>query len=84
MLNRQRSAVEEWHRTGGSDRLAEISVPALIATGTADRVIPATNSLRLATGIPGSWLLQFPDGGHAFMAQYPEKLAGIINAFLAP
>jgi pimeloyl-ACP methyl ester carboxylesterase len=83
LLNRQRSALEDWHRAGIADRLAELSVPALVATGTADRVIPASNSLRLARGIRGAWLLRFPDGGHAFMAQYPEKLAGIINAFLA-
>ena len=56
----------------------------LVATGTADRVIPASNSLRLAAAIRSAWLLQFPDGGHAFMAQYPEKLSGIINVFLAP
>jgi pimeloyl-ACP methyl ester carboxylesterase len=84
LLRRQRSALDDWQRTGVTDRLAEISAPTLIATGTADRVIPPANSLRLASQIPGAWLLQFPGGGHAFMAQYPEKLAGLINAFLAP
>jgi pimeloyl-ACP methyl ester carboxylesterase len=84
LLGRQRAALEDWHRNGVHDRLAQISVPTLVATGTADRVIPASNSLRIATAIGGSWLLRFPGGGHAFMAQYPEKLAGIINAFLAP
>jgi pimeloyl-ACP methyl ester carboxylesterase len=84
LLQRQRSALDEWHGQGVADRLAEISTPTLIATGTADRVIPSANSLRLASGIPGAWLLQFQGGGHAFMAQHPEKLSGIINAFLAP
>ena len=55
----------------------------LVATGTADRVIPATNSLRLATVLPGAWLLQFTNGGHAFMAQYPAALSNIVNEFLA-
>ena len=68
---------------GVAGQLARISVPTLVATGTADRVIPATNSLRLATAIPGAWLLQFTNGGHAFMAQYPAALSNIVNEFLA-
>lgn len=84
LLARQRSALDDWGREGVADRLGEISLPTLVATGSADRVIPPHNSLRLATAIPGAWLLQFPGGGHAFMAQYPEKLSGVINAFLAP
>ena len=84
LLDRQRAALDDWQHGGVADRLGQICVPVLVATGTADRVIPASNSLRLASGIRGAWLVQFPDGGHAFMAQYPEKLAGIINTFLAP
>ena len=76
--------LDGWHREGVAARLTGISAPTLVATGRADRVIPAHNSLRLATAIPGAWLLQFPRGGHAFMAHYPEKLSGVINAFLAP
>jgi pimeloyl-ACP methyl ester carboxylesterase len=83
LLDRQRAALDGWSRHGVADRLKEISVPTLVATGTADRVIPPHNSLRLASGIRGAWLLQYPGGGHAFMAQYPEKLGGIINVFLA-
>jgi pimeloyl-ACP methyl ester carboxylesterase len=83
LLDRQRCALDDWHRAGVADRLAHISVPTLVATGTADRVISAANSLKLATAIPGAWLLQFHDGGHAFMAQHPAALSKIINEFLA-
>jgi pimeloyl-ACP methyl ester carboxylesterase len=71
------------------DALARIaSVPiylarhVLIATGTADIVIPPSNALRLVNAIPGAWLAQFNGGGHAFMAQYPRRLADLINSFL--
>jgi pimeloyl-ACP methyl ester carboxylesterase len=55
----------------------------LVAAGTEDIVIPASNALRLVNAIPGAWLAQFKDGGHAFMAQYPRPLADLINGFLA-
>ena len=58
-------------------------MPVLIAAGTEDIVIPASNALKLANAIPGAWLAQFPHGGHAFMAQYPRALADLINSFLA-
>jgi pimeloyl-ACP methyl ester carboxylesterase len=51
--------------------------------GTEDIVIPASNALTLVNAIPGAWLAQFKEGGHAFMAQYPRPLADLINAFLA-
>lgn len=83
LLDRQRGALEAWHGKGVAGRLGEISAPALIATGTADRVVPPRNSLDLVEGISDSWLLRFRGGGHAFMAQYPTTLSNIINEFLA-
>jgi 3-oxoadipate enol-lactonase len=58
-------------------------VPVLIATGTEDIVIPPSNALKLVNAIPRAWLAQFPHGGHAFMAQYPQALTDLINSFLA-
>lgn len=83
VLDRQRAALDAWHHAGAGDRLAELPVPTLIATGTADRVIPPTNSLLLTERIRDSWLLRFRGGGHGFMAQYPETLSRMINAFIA-
>jgi len=82
LINRQAAAIEAWHRTGIGNQLREINAPVLIAAGTADLVIPATNALRFVNAIPGAWLAQFNGGGHAFMAQYPRPLADLINSFL--
>jgi pimeloyl-ACP methyl ester carboxylesterase len=82
LVNRQVAAVDAWHRAGMGNHVREINVPVLIATGTADIVIPPSNALRLVNAIPGAWLAQFNGGGHAFIAQYPRPLADLINTFL--
>jgi pimeloyl-ACP methyl ester carboxylesterase len=83
LIERQAAAMDTWHRNGVGNRLKQIMVPTLVATGTEDVVIPASNALKLVNAIPGAWLAQFPKGGHAFMAQYPRPLADLINGFLA-
>jgi Predicted hydrolases or acyltransferases (alpha/beta hydrolase superfamily) len=82
LLNRQAAAMDTWHRNGMTSKLRELRVPVLIATGTEDIVIPASNALKLVNAIPGAWLAQFPHGGHAFIAQLPRALADLINSFL--
>lgn len=83
LLNRQAAAMDAWHRNGLTSQLRHLRVPVLIVTGTEDVVIPASNALKLVNTIPGSWLAQFPHGGHAFIAQYPQALADLINNFLS-
>jgi pimeloyl-ACP methyl ester carboxylesterase len=83
LLHRQAAAMDAWHRNGVASQVRGIRVPVLIATGTEDIVIPASNALKLVNAIPGAWLAQFPRGGHGFMAQYPRALAHLINSFLA-
>ena len=75
--------MDGWRHTGVASRLREIRVPVLIATGTWDIVIPASNALKVVNAIRDAWLTQFPHGGHAFIAQYPRALADRINSFLA-
>jgi pimeloyl-ACP methyl ester carboxylesterase len=82
LVQRQAAAMDAWHRNGVGNQLREINAPALIATGIADVVIPPSNALKLLNAIRGAWLAQFPDSGHAFMAQYPRPLADLINSFL--
>jgi len=78
------AAMDAWHRAGVGNRLREMHLPVLIATSTADIVIPPSNALKLVNAIPGAWLAQFNGGGHAFMYhQYPRPLADLINSFLA-
>jgi pimeloyl-ACP methyl ester carboxylesterase len=40
LVNRQVAAMDAWHRTGIGNRVREMNVPVLVATGTADIVIP--------------------------------------------
>jgi pimeloyl-ACP methyl ester carboxylesterase len=82
LVNRQVAAMDAWHRTGVGNRLREMNLPVLIATGSADIVIPPSNALKLVNAIPGAWLAQFNGGGHAFMYQYPRPLADLVNSFL--
>lgn len=81
-LAAQERAMDSWHSEPAAGRLSSIDCPALCAAGRADRVIPAENSVILSQALSGSWLARFPDAGHAFMAQYPERLAGVIRVFL--
>jgi pimeloyl-ACP methyl ester carboxylesterase len=81
-LDAQERAMVGWHRQPGADRLAAIRAPALIAWGDQDAVIPPENSALLARALPGAWVCPFAGGGHAFMAQEPDRLAATINAFL--
>jgi pimeloyl-ACP methyl ester carboxylesterase len=82
IVRRQAAAMDAWHRDGIANRLQEINVPVLIATGSEDIVIPSSNALKIANAIRAAWLAQFCRAGHAFMAQYPHALADLINCFL--
>ena len=81
-LDAQERAMAAWHLEPGADRLAAIRARVLIAWGAEDIVIPPENSALLAQALPGAWACPFAGGGHAFMAQEPERLAALINAFL--
>jgi pimeloyl-ACP methyl ester carboxylesterase len=83
LVKRQAAAMDAWHRDGTGNRLRKLRTPTFVAAGTEDIVIPPSNALRLVNAIPGAWLAQFRDGGHAFIAQYPRLLADLINGFLA-
>ena len=69
LVNRQVAVMDAWHRNGIGNRVREINAPVLVATGTADIVIPSSNALRLVNAIPSGWLAQFDGDGHAFMAR---------------
>jgi pimeloyl-ACP methyl ester carboxylesterase len=83
LLAAQEEAMRRWHAEPANARLEAIAAPAAVATGTLDEVIPPANAELLAARLRDSWLARFPGGGHAFMAQYPERLADWMLAFLA-
>jgi len=81
-LAAQESAMKRWHAEPADERLQAIAAAVLIAAGTDDQVIPPANAGLLADALPGSRLVLFGGGGHAFMAQEPERLAGLISEWL--
>jgi pimeloyl-ACP methyl ester carboxylesterase len=56
----------------------------LAAHGGEDVVVPAANLDGLAARWPGCRTERFAGGGHAFMAQEPQRLAALIAAFARP
>ncbi len=66
------------------DELTKISIPTLVITGTDDNnYMPHGNSLIFAGKIPGAWLIQIKDAGHAVMGQYPDKINRVLQTFLS-
>ena len=58
--------------------------PTLVITGTDDNyLVPHENALIIAGKIPGAWLVQIKDAGHAIMGQYPAEIGNILNTFLS-
>ena len=81
---KQFKAALDWEASnwnGVCDELRKISIPTLIITGT-DDIIPTQNALIIAGKIPGAWLIQIKDAGHAIPIQYPAEVAEILNTFL--
>lgn len=60
-------------KTGTWQRLPEIKIPVLVATGTEDILISPENSRILAGRIPGAQLVEYADSGHCFMSTAREK-----------
>ena len=82
----QNNIVQNWKSTNWSgvcSELPNISKPTLVMTGTEDVTIPAANSLIIAEKIPGAWLVQIKDAGHAVPDQYPDEVGNILETFLS-
>jgi pimeloyl-ACP methyl ester carboxylesterase len=76
-----------WEATnwnGACDELAKVAKPTLVITGTDDNDYqPHQNSLVIAGKIPGAWLVQIENAGHAVMDQYPDEINKILQTFLS-
>ena len=88
IANNQNNVGKHWednpHWSGACDELAKLAKPTLVITGTDDNMYqPHVNSLKIVEKIPGAWLVQIEDAGHAVMDQYPEEIAKILNTFLS-
>lgn len=82
-LAAQELAMAAWHaRPAGDVPAGAPALPVLVAHGSEDVVIPAANAERLAARWPGARVEPFAGGGHAFMAQEPQRLAELLVSFL--
>ena len=76
-----------WEKTnwsGACDKEAKLAKPTLVITGTDDNnYMPHGNALILASKIPGAWLVQIKNAGHAVMNQSPAEIGKIVNTFLS-
>jgi pimeloyl-ACP methyl ester carboxylesterase len=87
-MNNQMNVRKEWEDnpkwSGACDALAELDKPTLVITGTDDTMYsPHVNSLKIAEKIPGAWLVQIKNAGHAAPDQYPDEMGKILNTFLS-
>ncbi len=77
---------EGWMETnwdGICDEITKILSPTLIITGTHDNNVPTANALIIAEKIPGAWLVQIKDAGHALFTQYPDTVNRVLETFLS-
>ena len=64
------------------DRLPAITAPTLVVTGAKDVLIPAENSERLASRIPGARLYMIAGAGHGFQSEARAEFLGVFTPFL--
>ena len=88
IANNQNNVGKHWEDnpnwSGACDELAKLAKPTLVITGTDDdKYQPYVNSLKIVEKIPGAWLIQIKDAGHAVMDQYPEEISKIMQTFLS-
>ncbi len=87
IIMQQNNIGMRWEATnwnGACDELSRLSKPTLVITGTDDNAyIPHENSLIIAGKIPGAWLIQIENAGHAVMDQYPDEINKILQTFLS-
>ena len=66
-----------------TDRLGEITCPALVVHGTEDVSISMDKAEALAAGLPGSGPVVKVPGAHAANLTHPEPVNAAISGFLA-
>jgi pimeloyl-ACP methyl ester carboxylesterase len=64
------------------ERLAEISVPALVICGTEDKLTPLKYSRYLEQSLSDARLVSIEDAGHMVMLEQPLEVARAVKAFM--
>lgn len=63
-------------------RLSEFTLPVLVVTGEADRIVPTADSVRLAEELPQATLVVIPQAGHVAHEEQPEEFLQAVKRFL--
>ncbi len=66
-----------------SERLSEISLPVLVVTGDDDRIVPTTDSIRLASELPNARLAIIANAGHVPHEESPTVFMDAVRNFLS-
>jgi pimeloyl-ACP methyl ester carboxylesterase len=67
-----------------TDRLARITVPALVVAGEADRIVDAEVAREYAARIPGARFVLLPRTGHLPQLETPAALLGLLTSSSSP
>lgn len=70
-------------RADRTPMLAQITVPTLIITGSADDMIPPSESEAMAAAITGSKLVVIPGAGHLSNVEAPDAFNAAVREFIA-
>lgn len=81
----QRRAIVSWTKGEPSARarLAELTMPTLVANGTSDVMVPAYGSYVISQDAPNAKLVLYPRSGHAFLFQHIDAFVGEVQRFLS-
>lgn len=64
------------------DRLVEITIPVLVAHGTADQIVPVNEGEALATALPRGRFETFEAGSHLFYIEQSRLVTDALTGFL--
>jgi pimeloyl-ACP methyl ester carboxylesterase len=70
------------HATNLPDHLDEITLPVLVVTGDDDRIVPTSDSIRLARELPNASLEVIADCGHLPHEEQPIVFMEVVKNFL--
>ncbi|MDG4811154.1 alpha/beta hydrolase [Micromonospora sp. WMMD1120] len=65
------------------DRLDQLTLPVLLATGVQDVMISAYGNFLMAQRLPNARLVIYSDAGHGFLFQHVEEFAEDVHRFLS-
>jgi len=71
------------HPTGLTERLDEFTLPVLVITGDDDRIVPTSDSIRLAGELPNASLVVVANSGHLPQEEQPHMFMQAVTDFMA-